>query len=160
MVSRNLISPSQWKVIIQHLSQKPQGMSSCLLWTLVTCISKLVAVDWVTVYADWLKLIKAASEIKIGSITFFFLFFLGLHLRRLEVPRLGVESELQLPTYNTATATATQDLSHTCSLPHISQQHRIAYPLSKARDWTWILKNTSRFGFPLLQNGNSQVSHS
>ena len=34
-------------------------------------------------------------------------FFLGLHLRHMEVPRLGIESELQLP----ATATATQDLS-------------------------------------------------
>lgn len=35
----------------------------------------------------------------------FFLFFLGLHLCHLEVPRLGIESELQLP----ATATAMWD---------------------------------------------------
>ena len=28
---------------------------------------------------------------------FFFLVFLGLHLQYMEVPRLGVESELQLP---------------------------------------------------------------
>ena len=34
---------------------------------------------------------------------FFFFFFLGLlHLRHMEVPRLGVESELQLPVYTTA----------------------------------------------------------
>ena len=33
---------------------------------------------------------------------FFPLSFLGPHLRHMEVPRLGVESELQLPTYTTA----------------------------------------------------------
>ena len=32
-------------------------------------------------------------------------FFLGLHLKHMEVPRLGVESELQLPAYTTVTAT-------------------------------------------------------
>ena len=30
--------------------------------------------------------------------------FLGLHLQHMEVPRLGVESELQLPAYTTAMA--------------------------------------------------------
>ena len=30
--------------------------------------------------------------------------FLGPHLRHMEVPRLGVELELQLPAYTTATA--------------------------------------------------------
>ena len=29
---------------------------------------------------------------------------LGLHLRHMEVPRLGVKSELQLPAYTTAAA--------------------------------------------------------
>ena len=42
---------------------------------------------------------------------FFFSFcFLGPYLRNMEVPRLGVESELYLPAYTTATAT--QDSSH------------------------------------------------
>ena len=37
---------------------------------------------------------------------FLFLFsFLGPHLQHMEVPRLGVELELQLPAYTTATAT-------------------------------------------------------
>lgn len=45
----------------QHLSQKPQSMSSCLSWTLGMPISKLVTVDRVTGYADWLKSIKAAA---------------------------------------------------------------------------------------------------
>ena len=35
-------------------------------------------------------------------------------LQHMEVPRLGVESELQLPAY--AIATATQDPSHVCNL--------------------------------------------
>ena len=35
---------------------------------------------------------------------FFFLVFLGPHLQHMEVPRLGVEVELQLPAYATATA--------------------------------------------------------
>ena len=34
-----------------------------------------------------------------------FFFFLGLHLQYMEVPRLGVKSELQLPAYTTVTAT-------------------------------------------------------
>ena len=43
-----------------------------------------------------------------------FFFFLRLHLPHMEVPVLGVESDLQL--LATATATATQDLSHICDL--------------------------------------------
>ena len=54
-----------------------------------------------------------------------------------EVPRLGVESELQLPVYTTATAT--RDPSCICSLYHSSQQHQILNPLSEARDRTHIL---------------------
>ena len=53
----------------------------------------------------------------------------------MEVPRLGVESELQLPAY----ATAMWYLSSICNLHHSSQQHWILYPLSKARDGTHIL---------------------
>ena len=36
---------------------------------------------------------------------FIYFCFLGLHLWHMEVPRLGVESELGLPAYTTATAT-------------------------------------------------------
>ena len=39
--------------------------------------------------------------------------FLGPHLRHMEVPRLGAESELQLPAYTTATATRDPSLSVT-----------------------------------------------
>ena len=51
---------------------------------------------------------------------FFFFGFLGL--RHMEVPRLGVESELHLPSY--ATATATRDLSRVCDLHHSSSNAR------------------------------------
>ena len=50
----------------------------------------------------------------------------------MEVPRLGVESELQLPAYTTDTAM--QDPSHIFDLHHSSQQHWIPDPLREARD--------------------------
>ena len=67
----------------------------------------------------------------------------------MEVPRLGIESELQLLAYTTAIAT--RDPSHVCNLQHCSRQHRILNPVSKARDWTRVLMNTSWFIIPELQ---------
>ena len=61
----------------------------------------------------------------------------------MEIPRLRVESELQLPAY--ATAAAIQDLSRICNLHHSSWQHQILNPQSKARDGTHILMDTSWF---------------
>ena len=58
----------------------------------------------------------------------------------MEIPRLGVESELQQLTYKTATLM--QDLSCVCNLHHSSQQHRIPDSLSEARDQTQILMAT------------------
>ena len=43
---------------------------------------------------------------------YIFFFFLGLHPRHMEVLRLGIELELQLPAYTAATAMP--DLSHIC----------------------------------------------
>ena len=72
-----------------------------------------------------------------------FLFvFLGPHLRNMEVPRRGVELELQLPAY--ATAMATQDPSLACNLHHSSQQHQILNPASEAKGPTHILVDTSQ----------------
>jgi len=69
----------------------------------------------------------------------FFLFwgeggFLGLHPWHMEIPRLGVESELQLPAC--ATATATWDPSLIFDPYHSSWQHRILNPLTEARGQT------------------------
>ena len=78
---------------------------------------------------------------------FFFVFlpFLGPLLRHIEIPRLGVQSELQLPAY--ARATATQDPSRVCDLHHSSQQHRILNPLGKARDRTCVPMDSSQIHF-------------
>ena len=72
---------------------------------------------------------------------FFFFFFLGP--QHMEVPRLGVESELQLPAYTTATAT--QDLSHVGN--HSSRQCQNPDPMSEARSRTRIPTDTSRIHF-------------
>ena len=75
------------------------------------------------------------------SLSLFFSFFLGPHPRHMEVPRLGVESDLQLPVYTTATAM--QDPSHICNLHHSSWQRWILNPLSTTRDRTHSLMDTS-----------------
>ena len=69
----------------------------------------------------------------------------GAHPWHMEVPRLGVESELQLPAY--ATTTATQDPSHVCDLHHSSQKCRVLNPLIKARYQTHILMDTGQVHF-------------
>ena len=71
----------------------------------------------------------------------------------MEVPRLGVQAELQLPAC--ATAIVTQDLSCTCDLCHSSQQCWILNPVSKARDQTRILMDTSRVLNQLSHNRNN-----
>ena len=82
---------------------------------------------------------------------FIYLFcFLGPH-PHMEVPRLGVESELQLPAY--ITATAMQGPSHICDLHHSSRQHRILNPLSEARDRTLNLTVPSRVRFRCATTG-------
>ena len=54
------------------------------------------------------------------SFFLFLLFFLGPNLRHVEVPRLGVVSELQLRACTTVIAM--RDLSHICDLHHNVQQ--------------------------------------
>ena len=94
---------------------------------------------------------------------YFFVFwsFLGLYPRHMDVPRLGVKSELQLPAYSTATATATAtatwDLSHICDLHHSSWQCWILNPLSRARDRIRNLMVPSQIRFrQLCHDGNSR----
>ena len=81
-----------------------------------------------------------------SSFFFFFFFFFAISWplpRHLEVPRPGVELELQFLAYTTATAMP--DPSHVCDLHHSSWQGWILNPLSKARyetripiDTTWV----------------------
>ena len=71
----------------------------------------------------------------------------------------GISSEVLLfflraaPAAN-ATATATWDPSRICNLHHNSQQHQILNPLSKARDLTHILMDTSLVLLLRSHNGN------
>ena len=57
----------------------------------------------------------------------------------MEVPRIGVEWELQLQ----AIATAMPDLSHTCDQHHSSRQDWIINLLRGAKDQTHVLMDTS-----------------
>ena len=59
------------------------------------------------------------------------------------VPRLGEEFELE----PLASATAMPDLSRVCDLHHSSWQSWILNLLSKARDQTCILMDSSRIRF-------------
>ena len=83
-------------------------------------------------HCDFFKQHKLLPPSPMRSLFFFFFFFLGPLLWHMEVPRLGVQSELQLP----ASTTATADQRCVCDLPHSSWQRRILNPQGKARDRT------------------------
>ena len=74
----------------------------------------------------------------------------------MEVPRLEVETELQLPAYIAATTMRDPGCvwSHVCDLPDRSWQSQIFSSLCKARDGTGILRDTSRVLNPPGHNRN------
>ena len=76
---------------------------------------------------------------------------LGPHLWHMEIPRLRVISQLQLPAYTTATAM--QDPSLICDEHHSSQQRRILNPMNKAREQTCNLVVTSWIHFHWVTTG-------
>ena len=107
-----------------------------------------MSLDWMTQHCQNDYTIQGNLQIQFnpyhvpnGSFLFFYFFFvfLGQHM---EVPRLGVKLELQLPAY--ATAIAMADVSHVCDLHNSSQQCWILNPPSKARDRTRILMDPGR----------------
>ena len=83
-------------------------------------------------------------------------FFLGLHLQHLEVPRLGIQSELLLPAY--ARVVSTPDLSHDCNLYHSSRQRQILNPLSEGKDRTRNLMVPSQIRFRCTMTGTPQYN--
>ena len=117
-----------------------------------------------TVFLFTGKVLKATSKIindnrifsSIRIFIYVFIFgFSGLHLKHMEVPRLGGKSELRLLAYTTAMAM--RDLSCICDLHHSSGQHRILNPLSEARDQTLIFMDPSRVLNPLSHKHNSNI---
>ena len=103
-----------------------------------------------------LILIKSYIYIYIFFFFPFFLVFLGPHPQHMEVPRLGVKSELQLLAY--ASATATEDPSRVCNPHHSSQQCQILNTLSKARDRNHNLMVPSRIRFCCTTTGTPRFS--
>ena len=73
------------------------------------------------------------------------------YLQLMEVPKLGVESELQLLAYSTATVTP--DPSQVCDLHHSSGERWLLNALIEARDWTHILVDTSRVRYRWATTG-------
>ena len=110
---------------------------------------------------DWLQFLCAVQQDLITHPFFFLIFFfvflpfLGLLPWHMEVPRLGVQSELQPPAY--ATGTATRDPSCICNLHHSSRQCWILNPLSKARDRTHNLVVPSRIHFHCATTGTPVI---
>jgi len=95
-------------------------------------------------------------KISLSTFVFIYLFsFFGPHPEHMGVPRLGVQSELQLPAYATAIAT-TQDLSHICNLHHSSWQCQILNHWARPGiepTTSWLLSDL----FLLSHNGNSST---
>ena len=85
--------------------------------------------------------------------SFLIFFFFRPHLQKFL--ELGVDLELQLPAYGTATATP--DPSYLCDLCYSLWQLQILNPLREARDWTCILMDASCVLNRLSHNGNSFV---
>ena len=124
------------------------------LWHKLAAIVPTQPLHWEFPYAMGVALKKKKRhetikplEENTGSLALVLVFFavfcfLGLQLQHMEIPRLGVKSELQLPAYTTVTKT--WDLSRVCDLHHSSWQHGILNPLSKARDQTHVLMDASR----------------
>ena len=103
-------------------------------------------------YVPWGGAKTLLYHCTIVSFSFFFFFFcfLGLHWRHMEVPRLRVESELQLPAYTTAMWYP----SRVCNLHHSSRQCQILNPLSRAWDQTHNLMVPSWIHFRWAKTGN------
>ena len=81
----------------------------------------------------------------------FYFHFLGLPLWHMEVPRLGVKSEMYLPAYTTVTAM--QGPRCVFILHHSSQQHWILDPVSEARYQPHILMDISQICFRWATTG-------
>ena len=106
-------------------------------------------------FSGWCSIVVGVHGVVSLFFFFFFFCFLGLPLQHMEVPRLGVQLELQPPAY--AIATAMPDLSRICDLYHSSRQHQILKPLREARVGTRILMDTCQIRNLLSRHRNSWI---
>ena len=74
---------------------------------------------------------------------FSFVSFLGLHPSPLAYGISWARGQIRTAAASLYHTTWTRDPSHICNLYHSSEQHQILNPLSRARDWTSILMDTS-----------------
>ena len=130
----------------------PNTLSTCL--KSVTCFPSSLKQQTFNShrFAGSKSKIKVLTNLVSGEVALFF--FLGPYLQHMEVPELGVDLELQL--LACATATAMPVPSHVCNLWGSFWQRQILNPLSKARDWTQILMDTSQVLDLLSQNRTSK----
>ena len=84
----------------------------------------------------FLRLISDAGSVWV------FLYLFGATTSAYEGSQVGVESELKLPVYTTATAT--QDPGRVYDLHHSSWHCQILNPLNEARDQTGVLMDVNR----------------
>ena len=103
-------------------------------------------------HMDWPTDSRPGTPISNCLFLCLFACFLGLNPWHMEVPRLGVELELQLLAYTTVIEM--QDLGHVCKLHRSSWQCRILNPLSEARDLTCVLMDTSWARYHSTMTGN------
>ena len=112
--------------------------------------------------ATWMELeTLILSEISQNGFIFclsvcLFVCFSGLHLRHIEIPRLRVESELQLPDYTTVTVS--WDPSCICDLHHSSLQHWSLSSLNEDRDQTHVFMDTSQVHYCWAMMGTPKLT--
>ena len=135
----------RWVICLLLLSCKCLlgSLDSVLYW--VNGLQIFSPILWVFFSFSWFPL-------KHRSWTFC---FLGPYLWHVEIPKLGVKSELQLLAYTTATEM--QDLSCVCHVHHSSWQRQILNPLSRtgiepASSWVLIRFITAVLQWELLES--------
>ena len=110
---------------------------------------KKLSMKWLSVDVRGNRENEDALGIIIPFISLFV--FLGLHLQHMEVPSLGVESELLL--LACTTVTAKPDPNHVFDLCHSSRQCWILSPLSETRGGTCVLMDTTQICFCQVTTG-------
>ena len=109
--------------------------------------------SWTTFFLLYIHHPHFAHPITVLLLLLLF-FFLGLHLWHTEVPRLGVEPELQRQPMPHPRQHQIQTLSATFAIPS-SNARPLLNPLSEARDQICILMDTSPVLNSPSHNGNS-----